>query len=147
MDRLPLQIAMRSGAYPTQVDMCVVSDQPAKVQMLVGTWDMPHVRVCGTHNRQNASEKYALLYEHRDTLAQAHQTGGPGDASRMQSERDRVIASFFVTCWRTAQNGLRKWGANWGSLLGMLPDVAAWQILYWWHFLCSDAAWSLSEGF
>lgn len=69
------QIAMQTAAYPTRVDMCVISDQPAKVQALLDSWTMPHVSVCGTYNKLNASEKYALVWEHRAAIERAYAEG------------------------------------------------------------------------
>jgi hypothetical protein len=71
-----LQIAMRTGAYPTRVDMCVVSNYPERVETLLETWHMPHVRVCGSYNTLNTTkEKYALVWEHREAVEKAYQEG------------------------------------------------------------------------
>lgn len=77
-----LQIALRTGAFPTRVDVCIVSNHPARVQTLVDGWRMPHLRVCGTTNVLNPEEQYALLWEHRQVLEQAYQTGEPSTSRR-----------------------------------------------------------------
>lgn len=95
------QIALRTQAYPTRVDLCVVSNQPARVQTMLESWQMPHVRVCGTRNRLNASEQYALLWEHRSVLEKAYADSewrhGAAHACRPLCRR-RLCRRFCRSC-------------------------------------------------
>jgi hypothetical protein len=70
-----MQIALRTQAFPTRVDMCIVTNRPQRMQTLLDSWCMPHVRVCGTNNTLDSREQYALLWEHREVMKQAHQEG------------------------------------------------------------------------
>ena len=70
-----MQIALRTGAFPTRVDVCIVCDRPARLQTLLDSWHMPHLRVCGTSNVLNREERYALLWEHREVLEKAYREG------------------------------------------------------------------------
>lgn len=69
------QIAQRTANYPTRVDLCIVTDEPARVQALFDSWALPHTRVCGTYNQLNASEQYALVWEHRAAFEKAYREG------------------------------------------------------------------------
>lgn len=65
----------RAASYPIHVDVCIVSDEPGNVDALLGFWDYPQAKACGGGPEVNATEPFALVWEHRAVIQNATETG------------------------------------------------------------------------
>ncbi len=58
--------------YPTRVNVCVVTDAPVRLERVLARWGMKDVWVCDESRSLLAdSHPYALVWRHRDVLANA----------------------------------------------------------------------------
>lgn len=72
----PPQVLTRAAAYHTHVDVCIVTDEPDKVENLLRFWDHPRASVCGAwHEVNTTADPFALVWEHRAAVEKAVDDG------------------------------------------------------------------------
>ena len=85
--------------YPTNVDVCVLTDHPDKLENVFLAWEMRGLRVCEESGAADDDpNQYALLWRHRAVLARAA-TGEAPYAVMPTPILHKLLVARFALRW------------------------------------------------